>query len=43
MDRRIHSNINLSFGDGQLNLDFDPQHRRWNVDEEESDEDDTEN
>ena len=39
MDRRIHSNINLSFGDGRLNLDFDPQHRRWNIEEEESEDD----
>ena len=42
MDRRIHSNINLSFGDGRLNLDFDPQNRRWKIDEGES-EDDSEN
>ena len=30
-DRRCHANISLSFGDGLLNIDFDPQRRVWNM------------
>ena len=37
MDRRVHSNINLSFGDGRLNLDFDPSKRLWSLEEDDDD------
>ena len=38
VDRRIHAKINLSFGDGRLNLDFDPANRLWNIEDEEDQE-----
>jgi len=37
LDRRCHANINLSFGDGRLNIDFDPSRRIWNLDADSND------
>ena len=32
-DRRCHALINLDFGDGRLNMSFDPMKRRWNMED----------
>lgn len=32
-DRGCHSVIKMSFGDGRLNIDFDPRSRAWKVED----------
>ena len=40
-DRRCHALIHLSFGDGRLNMNFDPTQRRWNMEDNVDNSDDS--
>ena len=36
--KHVHAQINLDFGEGRLQMAFDPRRRNWHVEEQEDEE-----